>query len=216
MLQDTIRAGEPESKVMKRASIVGILISTVFYMLCGVVGYAAFGDESPGNFLTGFGFYEPHWLVFIANLFIAIHLFGAYQVFCQPIFAVVEGWSQKKWDGNKFINGEYKLCGGFKLSMFRLIWRSCYVVFVTFVAMLLPFFNDFVGLLGAMSFWPLTVFYPIEMYFARSKISRSSGKGFFLMALSAFCLVASLLAAAGSVRGLIQSVRTFEPLQSRS
>ncbi|KVH88413.1 hypothetical protein Ccrd_026891 [Cynara cardunculus var. scolymus] len=26
-------------------------------------GYATFGDLTPGNILTGFGFYEPYWLV---------------------------------------------------------------------------------------------------------------------------------------------------------
>ena len=44
------------------------------------MGYAAFGDNSPGNLLTGFGFYNPYWLLDIANLAIVIHLVGAYQV----------------------------------------------------------------------------------------------------------------------------------------
>ncbi|XP_057802597.1 amino acid permease 6-like [Salvia miltiorrhiza] len=214
-IQDTIRSGAPESKVMKRASTVGILISTVFYMLCGVLGYAAFGNEAPGNFLTGYGFYEPYWLVFTANLFIAVHLLGAYQVFCQPIFAAVEGRCGRQWPGNKVVSGEYKW-GKLRVSPFRVVWRSVYVVLTTLVAMLLPFFNDFVGLLGAMSFWPLTVFFPIEMYMVRANIPRCSCRGFFLQILSAFCLVASLVAAAGSVRGLIHSLRTFEPLHSRS
>ena len=40
-----------------------------------------FGDEYvPGNLLTGFGFFEPYWLVVMANLAIVIHLFGGYQV----------------------------------------------------------------------------------------------------------------------------------------
>ncbi len=30
--------------------------------------------------------------------------------------------------------------------------------------MLVPFFNDVVGLLGALGFWPLTVFLPIQMH----------------------------------------------------
>lgn len=213
-MQDTIRSGEPESKVMKQASAAGILISTAFYMLCGVLGYAAFGNDAPGNFLTGFGFYEPYWLVFTANLFIAVHLFGAYQVFAQPIFAVVEEKLRNKWPTNKLLNTEYNF--GFRLSLLRLVWRSVYVAFTTFVAMLLPFFNDFVGLLGAMSFWPLTVYFPTEMYFARSKIPRWSGKGLWLQILSGFCLAATLVAGAGSVRGLVQSVMTFKPMQSRS
>ena len=32
------------------------------------------------------------------------------------------------------------------------------------IAMLVPFFNDVVGLLGALGFWPLTVFLPIQMH----------------------------------------------------
>ena len=33
---------------------------------------------------------------------------------------------------------------------------------VAVIAMLVPFFNDVVGLLGALGFWPLTVFLPIQ------------------------------------------------------
>ncbi|GFY89855.1 amino acid permease 2 [Actinidia rufa] len=55
------------------------LRNPVFYLLCGCMGYAAFGDNSPGNLLTGFGFYNPYWLLDIANLAIVIHLVGAYQ-----------------------------------------------------------------------------------------------------------------------------------------
>lgn len=73
-----------ENKSMKRATSVGITTTTVFYVLCGCVGYAAFGNDAPGNFLTGFGFYEPFWLVDIANICIAIHLIGAYQVSLAP------------------------------------------------------------------------------------------------------------------------------------
>lgn len=65
---------------MKKASFVGVSTTTMFYILCGCIGYAAFGNKAPGNFLTGFGFYEPFWLIDFANVCIAIHLIGAYQV----------------------------------------------------------------------------------------------------------------------------------------
>jgi hypothetical protein len=32
-------------------------------MLCGCMGYAAFGDDAPDNLRMGFGFYEPFWLL---------------------------------------------------------------------------------------------------------------------------------------------------------
>lgn len=79
-MQDTLKSSPPENSQMKKATAVGIMASTVFYMLCGVLGYAAFGNDAPGNFLTGFGFYDPFWLVDIANICIVIHLLGAYQV----------------------------------------------------------------------------------------------------------------------------------------
>lgn len=78
--QDTVKSSPPENIAMKKATSVGITVTTVFYMLCGVLGYAAFGNKAPGNFLTGFGFYNPYWLIDIANVCIIVHLIGAYQV----------------------------------------------------------------------------------------------------------------------------------------
>ncbi|KAL8553449.1 hypothetical protein ACS0TY_001948 [Phlomoides rotata] len=214
-IQDTIKSGVPENKVMKNATYIAIGVSTLFYMLCGVLGYAAFGHDAPGNFLTGFGFYDPFWVIQIANLCIAIHLFGAYQVFCQPIFAAVEKRVNEKWGGNKFISSEYR-CVCFNLNLFRLIWRSCYVVFTTTLAMIFPFFNDFVGLVGAISFWPLTVFFPVEMYIARKNVRRFSLTWIGLRVLVILYLAISIMSAAGSIRGLAKSLKHFRPFQSKS
>ncbi|KAJ0542224.1 putative amino acid transporter, transmembrane domain-containing protein [Helianthus annuus] len=106
-IQDTLKSHPPENKMMKRASLVGVLTTTMFYMLCGCLGYAAFGNDAPGNFLTGFGFYEPFWLIDIANICIAVHLIGAYQVFCQPIFGFVEKKCKQRWPESKFITTEH-------------------------------------------------------------------------------------------------------------
>ncbi|KAL3651726.1 Amino acid permease 6 [Castilleja foliolosa] len=219
-IQDTVRSGVPENKVMKKAASIGISISTVFYMLCGILGYAAFGNNAPGNFLTGFGFYEPFWLVSFANLCIVVHLFGAYQVFCQPFFTVVEDWSKEISKGSKFITAEYKIrlpfLGNFNLNLFRLVWRTCFVACTTILAMLLPFFNDILGLIGAITFWPLAVYFPIEMYLARMKIRRLSWTWIWMQMVSGGCLIVSLLAAAGSIDGLTKSVRLFKPFHSVS
>lgn len=76
-----MKQSPPENREMKKASLVGVSTTTMFYVLCGCVGYAAFGNSAPGNFLTGFGFYEPFWLIDVANACIAVHLIGAYQVY---------------------------------------------------------------------------------------------------------------------------------------
>ncbi|KAL7262405.1 hypothetical protein ACSBR1_000725 [Camellia fascicularis] len=68
-IQDTLKSHPPENKVMKRASLIGVTTTTLFYVLCGGFGYAAFGNNTPGNFLTvtGFGSYEPFWLIDLAT-----------------------------------------------------------------------------------------------------------------------------------------------------
>ncbi|KAL9417651.1 hypothetical protein AB3S75_040605 [Citrus x aurantiifolia] len=219
-IQDTLRSSPPENKVMKRASFVGVSITTIFYMLCGTLGYAAFGDKAPGNFLTGFGFYEPFWLVDFANMCIVVHLVGAYQVFCQPIFTTVENWCCHKWPESGFVTKGHPItfpsCGVCYVNMFRVIWRTVYVILTAVIAMLFPFFNSVIGLLGAIAFWPLTVYFPVEMYISRAKIRKFSVTWMWLQVLSWTCFIVTLLAAAGSIQGLVKDLQTYKPFSSAS
>lgn len=218
-IQDTLKSSPAENKVMKKASLIGVSTTTMFYVLCGCVGYAAFGNDAPGNFLTGFGFYEPFWLIDFANICIAIHLIGAYQVFCQPLFEFVERWCKKQWPNNKFITTEYAidipLCGVYCINSFRLVWRTVYVIVTAVIAMIFPFFNNFLGVLGALSFWPLTVYFPIEMYIAQSKLQKFSFTWTWLKILSWACLIVSIVSAAGSIEGLSQDLKTYKPFKSQ-
>ncbi|OIW14571.1 hypothetical protein TanjilG_32913 [Lupinus angustifolius] len=217
-IQDTLKSSPAENKVMKRASLIGILTTTLFYVLCGTLGYAAFGNDAPGNFLTGFGFYEPFWLIDFANVCIAVHLVGAYQVFCQPIFGFVESWSKEKWSESKFVNVDYAvklpLCGTYNLNFFRMVWRTTYVIITAVIAMLFPFFNDFLGLIGSLSFWPLTVYFPIEMYIKQTKMQKFSFTWTWLKILSWVCLIVSIISAAGSIQGLAQDLKKYQPFKA--
>ncbi|MFS7976585.1 putative amino acid transporter, transmembrane domain-containing protein [Helianthus anomalus] len=131
---------------------IGIGASTLLYMICGILGYLAFGNDSSGNYLTGFGFYEPFWLVDNGNICVVRHLLGAFQ-----------NWSREKWPRCKFIEEEY-IIGKYNIIMFRLTWRTFYVILVAIVAMMFPFFNSFMGVIGSTTYWPLTIYFPIEMY----------------------------------------------------
>ncbi|XP_021745091.1 probable amino acid permease 7 isoform X2 [Chenopodium quinoa] len=79
-IQDTLKSPPPENQTMKKASMAAVLITTFFYLTCGCFGYAAFGNDTPGNIMTGFGFYEPYWLIDFANACIVVHLVGGYQL----------------------------------------------------------------------------------------------------------------------------------------
>ncbi|XP_051124601.1 amino acid permease 6-like [Andrographis paniculata] len=215
-IQDTLKSPPPENQVMKRASLAGVSTTTLFYLLCGTIGYAAFGNNAPGNFLTGFGFYEPYWLIDVANICIAIHLVGAYQVFAQPIFGFVEKKCNERWQENKFITKEIPLCGSsYRINLFRLVWRTVYVAITALIAMIFPFFNGFLGLIGAISFYPLTVYFPIEIHIAQAKIPKYSTTWIWLKILSWACLIVSLVAAAGSIEGLAKDVRRYKPFKTQ-
>ncbi|RWR78245.1 amino acid permease 8-like protein [Cinnamomum micranthum f. kanehirae] len=216
-IQDTLKS-PAENKNMKKASLIGVSTTTIFYVLCGCIGYAAFGNHTPGNLLTGFGFYEPFWLVDLANMCIVVHLVGAFQVFCQPLFAAVESWTVKKWPNAKFIAREHTITWKsfkYKFSTLWLLWRTIFIVITTTIAMILPFFNDILALLGAIGFWPLTVYFPVEMYISKKKIRRFTPKWTMLQLLSFICLLVSLAAACGSIEGVIEALRVYKPFQTK-
>ncbi|KAK2982297.1 hypothetical protein RJ640_004942 [Escallonia rubra] len=206
-IQDTLKSPPPESQTMKNASTAAIFVTTFFYLCCGCFGYAAFGDSTPGNLLTGFGFYEPYWLVDFANACIVLHLVGGYQVFSHPVFAFAERWFNEKFPNSGFMISFYSiklpLLPAFQLNPFRLCFRTAYVVCTTAVAMIFPYFNQVLGLLGALNFWPLAIYFPVEMYLVRSNIGAWTRKWLLLQAFSIFCLLVSVVALIGSMQGLI-------------
>lgn len=77
-MKDTLKSPPPENKTMKKATTFGLGMTALFYISLGCMGYAAFGNNSPGNVLTGFN--EPFWLVDMGHLSVLIHLIAAYQV----------------------------------------------------------------------------------------------------------------------------------------
>ncbi|KAJ0976835.1 hypothetical protein J5N97_012309 [Dioscorea zingiberensis] len=211
-IQDTIKSSE--SKVMKKATLISVGVTTLLYLLFGCTGYAAFGDLAHSSLLNSFRSFNPYWLLDIANAAIFIHLIGAYQVYCRPLFAFIEKWAIQQWPGSKFISRETTLIGSFKLNLFRLIWRSVFVIITTIIAMLLPFFNDVVGFLGAFAFWPLTVYFPIEMYIVQKKVEKWSTRWVCLQMLSLVCLVITIAAATGSIDCIITHVQGHKPFKT--
>eukprot|EP00253_Pinus_taeda_P035801 PITA_35801 len=181
-------------------------------MLCRFLGYAAFGENAPGSLLTGFGFYEPYWLIDFANACIVGHLVGAYQVTCQPIFNFIEGWISQKWADSVLISKRIGIrvpfLGFYHVNLLKLVWRTAFVVSTTGIAILFPLFNDVVGILGALNFWPLVVYFPVEMYIAQKKVQRWTLRWNLLQTLSFVALLVTLVTAVGSTEGLVKEKET--------
>ncbi|TXG68039.1 hypothetical protein EZV62_009314 [Acer yangbiense] len=208
-IQDTLKSSPPENKTMKKASMISIFIITFFYLCCGCFGYAAFGNLTPGNLLTGFGFYEPYWLIDFANACIVLHLVGGYQIYSQPVFGVVERWLTRKYPTSGFVNKffTFKLPSlpPLKINLLRISFRTAYVVSTTAIAMIFPYFNQVLGVLGALTFWPLAIYFPVEMYFVQKKIGSWTKQWIVLRIFSFICLLVTIIGLIGSVEGLISA-----------
>ncbi|XP_027093234.1 probable amino acid permease 7 [Coffea eugenioides] len=207
-IQDTLKSPPSETQSMKKASSISIATTTIFYLCCGCFGYAAFGDKTPGNLLTGFGFYEPYWLVDFANACIILHLVGGYQLVCQVIFALVEKWFAAEYPNSalrKNLDLKLPMFPKFELNMFRFVFRTAFVVTATGNAMLFPYFNQVLGVLGALNFWSLGIYFPVEMYIVQKKIGAWTRKWVLLEVFSLVCMVISVVALIGSVEGLIRA-----------
>lgn len=194
-----------ESLTMKRASSISITVTTLFYLFCGGFGYAAFGNSTPGNLMTGF--YEPYWLLDLSNVCIAVHLVGGYQVFSQPLFATVDRWFSQTFPENEFVNSSHSLrvpmLASFRVNLFRLCFRTAYVASTTLIATIFPYFNQVLGVLGALMFWPLSIYFPVEMYLVQRNIPAFSGWWISLQTFTWFGLVISLFTLSGSIQGLV-------------
>ncbi|KAL7585105.1 probable amino acid permease 7 isoform X1 [Lactuca sativa] len=208
-IQDTIKSPPQENKTMKKASVIAIIVTTFFYFGCGCFGYAAFGNSTPGNLLTGFGFYEPYWLIDFANACIILHLIGGYQLYSQPVFAYVERWITEKFPESVFLTKIHHLKLPFlpdlQLNLFRLSFRTAYVVSTTGISMVFPYFNEILGLLGALNLWPLAIYFPVEMYKKQRKVEAWSTKWIVLQIFSIVLMVVSAVALIGSIGGVIEA-----------
>ncbi|KAJ0593648.1 putative amino acid transporter, transmembrane domain-containing protein [Helianthus annuus] len=208
-IQDTVKSPPAENSSTKRASAIAMVVTAIFYLGCGCFGYAAFGNDTPGNLLTGFGFYEPYWLIGFANACILIYLLGGYQLYSQPVFASVERWLTQKFPDTEFLERFHELklplLPVFRFNMFRLCFRTAYVVTTTAIAWLFPFFNEILGVLGALNLWPLSIYFPVEMYIVQRKVKPWSRKWVVLEIFHGVLMVVSVVAFVGSVAGLIQA-----------
>ncbi|KAI3754066.1 hypothetical protein L2E82_26180 [Cichorium intybus] len=150
---------------------------------------------------------SPYWLVDLANACVVLHLVGGYQVFSQPIFALVETWFSERYPESQFVNGFYRLklplLTTFHVNLLRLCFRTLYVMTTTGIAMLFPYFNQVLGVLGALNFWSLTVYFPVEMYFVQREIVPWTTKWVALRIFSLACFLVSAVAFIGSLQGLI-------------
>ncbi|KAG2663352.1 hypothetical protein I3843_16G026400 [Carya illinoinensis] len=200
-IQDTVGSPPSEVQTMKKATRRSVAVITFISMIHGCLGYAAFGVSSPGFLFDGF--YKPYWLLNIASAAMVIQAAGGYQIFVQPIFAMVEKSITRRFPENEFITKEIKIWiprfGPYKLNLFRLVWRTFFVTTITSLSMSFAVCLDVLKLVGTMAFWPIVIYFPVEMYIVQKEIPKWTARWLCLQILSFGCLIVTIAAAAANV-----------------
>ncbi|OEL21603.1 Lysine histidine transporter 1 [Dichanthelium oligosanthes] len=133
----------PSKKPMWKGVIGAYIIVAICYFPVSFIGYWAFGNQVDDNILITLN--KPKWLIALANMMVVIHVIGSYQIFAMPVFDMIETILVKKL---RFPPG---------LAL-RLIARTTYVAFTTFIAITIPFFGGLLGFFGGFAFAPTTYF----------------------------------------------------------
>ncbi|EAZ19917.1 hypothetical protein OsJ_35510 [Oryza sativa Japonica Group] len=135
------------------------------------------------------------------------------------------GWRatwRAQWPDAKFINATYYVrvpgrwwpAATVAVAPLKLVLRTIIIMFTTLVAMLLPFFNAVLGLIGALGFWPLSVYFPVSMHVARLGIRRGEPRWWSLQAMSFVCLLISIAASIGSVQDIVHNLKAAAPFKT--
>ncbi|XP_042962327.1 amino acid permease 3-like [Carya illinoinensis] len=185
--------------IMKKATRRSLILTTFVCMLHGCLLFAAFGNNvSPRVFLLH-GFYKPYWqLDMIASAAIVIQFSGGYQIYLLPILTMVEEALGERFPDNEFITKDIKIPTGCKLNLFRLVWRTLFVITTTVLSMFLTIYVDLLKLVQILAFWPIAVYFPVEMYMVQKKIPKWSKRWTCLQILTVGWLIVTIATAAAS------------------
>jgi len=153
-------------------------------------------------------------LYLLLFFYMILFLFFSIQIFSQPTYTAADRWCSRKYPNSGFVNNFYQLklplLPAFQLNMFRICFRTAYVISTTGLAIMFPYFNQVLGVLGALGFWPLTVYFPVEMYFVQNKIEAWSTIWIVLRTFSFVCLLVTVVSLVGSLEGIISEKLSWE------
>jgi amino acid permease len=180
---------------MKWAVNISVGVMTGYYCAISWSVFASLGYDQKGYVLDDYKGVAPDWVIYMAEGMVIAHLVPAYQVWSQPHFALTENWLNRDIFEGKI-----------HPLIIRLTYRTLYVVLVTFLGVLLPFFQSILGFVGAIGFWPMTVYFPIHCWI---KVFKPTGPfKVFLYVIDVFCLVVTLAVLVASVESMIEAAKT--------
>ncbi|KAF6250431.1 lysine histidine transporter-like 5-like protein [Scenedesmus sp. NREL 46B-D3] len=151
----TVKA--PSQRNMYKGVSLAYGIITVTYLAVAITGYWAFGYAV--NPFVVYSFPGPQWAVTLALLLAVVQIVGCYQIYTRPTYEFVEVMLARHDEGPM---------SPWNAGM-RLVITSVYMLVVTTICCMIPFFIDFVALVGALGFTPLDFILPVLLFMAARK-----------------------------------------------
>lgn len=127
------------------------------------------------------------------------------QVYSQPLYAEMEKWFANKFPSSRLVRSDTKQVHGLRLNPLRLCLRTAYVGFTTGFSIIFPYFNQVIGVAGALTFWPIIVYFPVEMYLVQKNIGPWTKKSIAFRIYSFITFLVILFAFVGSIKGLMDA-----------
>ncbi|KAK9809609.1 hypothetical protein WJX73_007377 [Symbiochloris irregularis] len=207
MPSDGGASGNPNPTLKPMMLGVYVAYTIVFYCYIGVgfTGYYAFGNQTGSQIIYSIG--HPIWLTIFASVCIIIHVCGSFQVYAMPVFDMIE-YLAAKCGVSAWLN-ERKV----PIWIPRLVYRSLYCVLVTFIAILLPFFGDLLGFIGALGFGPTTFTYPPIMWLIVKKPKVTHWQWWACWICAIYGIIVTIAGAIGGLRGIIVDASSYKVFQ---
>jgi amino acid permease len=193
-IQATLAVPPRSSLSMMKAIGVSYIVVFLTYYSVGISGYAAFGAAVEPDILLSIK--KPQVLVDIADVMVVLHVAAGYQVFAMPLFDVFEDFVRSKLSKRP------------RPVVLRLCVRTLFVFFTTFIAILVPFFDDLMGLIASIGLMPITFILPPLLWISSR---RPTGIELWVnVVIAAGSSLLALVAFVGSARNMIHDASAYD------
>eukprot|EP00878_Enallax_costatus_P029335 GHUV01031796.1.p1 GENE.GHUV01031796.1~~GHUV01031796.1.p1 ORF type:complete len:451 (-),score=96.99 GHUV01031796.1:132-1373(-) len=185
---------------MMKGVNVTFIATGLAYFAVSIVGFWAFGTAVADNVLLSFARGPHSWVVAMADMMVVVHVASAFQVYMQPVYQLVEN-AIKARAGVERVN-----------PIVATSLRLFLVVLVTVVGIIIPFFSNLMGLIGAICITPTTFLLPPLLwllYKRPAKWGYEWSVNWFLVIITG---ILGVLGTIGSIYGIISAWHTYKVL----
>ncbi|KAI8388271.1 transmembrane amino acid transporter protein-domain-containing protein [Radiomyces spectabilis] len=174
----------------KWAIVAGLSTCTCLYFLTAIPGYWSYGGATKSPIYNSLPDGAGKTLSMIV---MTIHV-----IFAIPIYS-----TSFSLEFEKFIRADEERIGRFGAWLARAIIRTCTMVILAILAIFIPYFDDFMGLIGALANCGLVFLLPIICYL---KLTGVRNKPFYELG---FCALTIFLGIIGCVFGTKDAVQNL-------